>query len=537
MDIDEIEYLDKKQLIAICVFSPIIIVISIYLLVDSMKTIKTIYYQIINPTFSILIFILIIIKEVINLISDFYLYFEKDPGINQRVIFNILDLMFVRNFINISIFTRIISIKNELIAYKNKLIYYSIDQQRKNIEPLLRKNRESDNYKNFLSYKFFIIQICCLVILIFVCIIPIDDSIIISYFKKIAPVSKQPKVDKNLHIAGGIFILLFNNLLFLFGLIPLIKIMKLRIKEDNFYLKIEFYLLLGIIFLENNLSYFLGLFLHHQQKLNVYYFFGFSEMIYNLCKITSLLLIYIFRKNFTVKKGINTDKISFEEFLMNNNCFQVFKNYIKINQDNLNYLAFHLDYINFIAFVEKKKKSLPKDNRSFATESYKDSSDIKYDMPDEETIEKATDIFITYFKSNNESSLQNSSGNAMSPSGSYEYSNNYELDLSSNYLNIMFPPDIYEDVNAAAKANFVVEKLDTVFDEAYKWIIDKLTTTFKMFKVDKEEQKKIQTILFFDEYFHDDYFEQMTDEQKLAIDNPIIERMFPSTINGNNSVH
>lgn len=543
MDPQKIKNMDDITVVSILMPNDIIIIICIYLLVDSKRTVSSFYYQIIQPFFSIIVFSLIFLRMVYNTIFAIIYFFWRQYPEKVKVITQMIDLLFLRNIVNIAIYTRIISIKNELVSYKKKLINFSILEQSKSKikEPPGRKSKANSNVRKhgFINYKYFIIQFACLFILFICCFIPSKNSFIYSFFDKVCPKRlEEPDLnfitnqnDNSSVVVGGIIILLYNNLTYFFGVVPLYKIYTLQIKEDNFYLTTEFLTLMTINFVENNLGYLLGLLIPLPHKQYVYFILQYSESFYCLCKIVALQLIYVKRKNFNIKNGLTSDKAKFEEFILNNNCFQIFKNYISNKQENLNYLAFYLDYIDFISYADKNK--LPNETTKIFKKYKPNEEDDKLDKSlkhDEELIDKAKEIFQNYFKGVNQGdSMLSSSNPYMSSLGSRNFSSQLEMDLSTNYLSIAFPPDIIEEVISVAKLSFIVDKLESIYDEAYKWIVVQLNSLYEEFKRDKKEQKKIQTILFFAEYFNGDFFEQMTDEEKLAIKNPIVERILPSS--------
>ncbi|MCQ2817990.1 MAG: hypothetical protein MJ252_12060 [archaeon] len=524
---------------AICVSIPNVVsmVFCVYLFLDSLKTSYKFYYQIISPFCSFVVFIIIFIRLLLMTGFDFVFAFWDNYPKEMRIITKIVDLVFLRNIENISIYTRIISIKEELQIYKKKVLKNSNPQLIKYKEYHSKKSKPGQKFSiDFVSYKSFIVQLMLLLILLFFCLFPLDDHpYIYSYFESINPKKIEDK-SNNHNTYGGIVILVFNNLLYLYALLFTLQIFFLKIKEDTFSLQLEFNPLMLLILLENNITYIMGLSFSKEKKEYMFHIFDWTESLYSLAKILILYIVYRLRNNYTSKnKEIIEGTAHFEDFIMNNNCFQIFKYYSRHNQETLNYMAFYLDYIEFISLANDKTAK-EKGMKLLYNKDHSTSKSLSCEKlmgQDETLVDKARDIFQNYFKSSggDSSSLMSSTRKEMT-SSLLKMSSQVDLDLSANYLIINFPIDIYDQVNNISKANFIVEHLETVFDDAYKWVLKELNAVYEVFKKEDIEMMKVQIILFFSDYFDELILDEYTQGRKFS--DSISDRLLPSSnLSGN----
>lgn len=84
------------------------------------------------------------------------------------------------------------------------------------------------------------------------------------------------------------------------------------------------------------------------------------------------------------------------------------------------------------------------------------------------------------------------------------------MDLSNLVFYIQFPPEIFEEINKISQNDFIVENLEGIYDEAWKWVKDKLDKIFTEFK--KKTSDKISRIIFFNDYF--DLYEETNLERQ-----------------------
>ncbi|MCQ2819419.1 MAG: hypothetical protein MJ252_19325 [archaeon] len=524
------------------------IIFCLYLFIDSKKTSSKFYYQIISPFFSYFIFSFLFLRLIlISGFSALFIFWEDYPS-KMRVIGKMVDLLFLRNLENISIYSRLISIKDELTSYKSRIIKPSNTGLSRYKESKSKRTKPGMKIKqNFISIKTFIVQIILLSILLFFCFYPLKDegpSFIYSFFEGLSPDNSSSSIDgktahkdyKDHDTYGGIIILAFNNIYYLYAIIFLIQMLIMKIKKDTFYLRLEFSSLMIIILIENNLTYILGLLIPSSTKEYMFYIFDWTESLYSLIKIILLFIVYHKRTKYTSKNmEIMLGNAHFDDFIMNKNCFQIFKHFIRHSQENLNYLAFYLDYIEFLSIAQEKRNKEHNLQLNYKKDriSNKSSSTDKLVSQDETLIEKARDMFQNYFVSNSIDSSSILSGSRKELSSSLlKMSSQIDLDLSVNYLTINFPADIYEEVTKISQANFIVEHLESVYDEAYKWVLVQLNSVYEEFKNENIQMMNIQISVFFSDYFDDlNTNEDLNENRKLS--DSLEERILPPTQGGN----
>ena len=268
-----------------------------------------------------------------------------------------------------------------------------------------------------------------------------------------------------------------------FYLLILSRIWKYQFSNDKYLLLFESITLFLIFFIEINTFFFAlpysnrGLF----QNESSYYLF---DSIFNLLKSIIIALTTIIRK----KRFCNDDddivtNKSLIEFLSMNVNFQMFRAYVRQKEkDDINLLTFWTDYNMFVSIdknvafnseaIANKRSEDQRDNFTRTT-----SEDLIIKKGETTLKEKAMQIYNDFFKTGN----------------SFNSSNK-----SSSKFSIVFPTDIREKIEEYSKNGFEMDNLGSIYDGAYAWVLEKLETLYKSYKLQTSEIEKLRKNTFFD---------------------------------------
>ena len=173
---DKVKDWNKISTCAISAPIGISIALCVYLLISTIKASKKYYYKIINPFFSYIIYVVIIIRmSYILLTSVFFIIFNPDN--DKKIIPKMIDILFIRSIENIAIYTRIASIKKELINYQRKI------NKSSKLQGIKFKEYQSEKsiytikiHSNYNQYTLFIVECTSLLILLIFCVFPFSGT-------------------------------------------------------------------------------------------------------------------------------------------------------------------------------------------------------------------------------------------------------------------------------------------------------------------------------------------------------------------------
>lgn len=290
-------------------------------------------------------------------------------------------------------------------------------------------------------------------------------------------------------ITGDFLFNIFLTMEILIFMTLMYRILKFPIKNDKFYLKIEF------------ISIFFVWLITHHFILGIIYFIGGGStpqyiFLLNSLRCASITLIYgivtYIRKNISNEDLKNMLK-DFDSFLYCHVCFSFFKEFIKTyHEEDYKYLSFWIEYNIYKKQGElllnentNKSKSLTiktrTTNKSVNSSSINNSQDKNLILISEEKVSElkqmADAIYTDYFIPSSVSQINDC------------------------LMQISFPVEIIEKLEEAYKNGFLIDNLLDIFDDAFEHINPKLYNLFLHFCRNEEQYKKLERIMFFIDFY------------------------------------
>lgn len=175
-----------------------------------------------------------------------------------------------------------------------------------------------------------------------------------------------------------------------------------------------------------------------------------------------------------------------DNFLLLTINFQTFASFIKSKKPtSLILLKFWIDYANFKRIDNLNREDIDKIDKKRPIEEREDyirtTSEKLIIANGEEALKKqAEEMYSFFFKSHSNNSSETQEKN---PS-----------------FSIDFPADVTDKINETYhQTKFNIERLGTIFDDAFNWIKNDLEKEFKNFKQDEKEIEKLKKIAFFED--------------------------------------
>jgi hypothetical protein len=270
------------------------------------------------------------------------------------------------------------------------------------------------------------------------------------------------------YLVGGISTNIYLMIEILVMLTLISFVFRYPIQNDKFYLKKEFVALCITWYGSHNIFY--GLIYMLDLKLN-----GSNILLINSLRNLMLSLIYCIVA--FLRRNINNEEIKsimkdFDSFMYCHVYYNFFKEYImKYHEDDYKLLLFWIEYNIFKKQYANFKKS-PRGSLKVC-DNIPLSEHMKQSLQ-----EDAEMIFTTYFVANKTHS-----------------------NITNINLYIDFPVDIAEKVDEGYKKNFITDKPDEIFDEAFHFVHNKLYNIFLLFCRNTEEYEKLERIMFFIDFY------------------------------------
>lgn len=404
----------------------------------------------------------------------------------SAIISNLTNLELYSLVIYISIINnaRFICLLMRSISIHQALSYTNYHLSRR----LLHNNFLIDNDKDFNSifynrrFKYiniFLGFIIALIVESLICIFLLKNSIVVYLQLLFGQLSIQLQNEDNI-IAAFFVLNIICYALFISYFFFTISIFKFNLQNDLFKIKFEIvgsFFITYICYNLKDISY------HLFGEMNYFYLFLF-EMLLNIGIVILIAILTIIRyfrfKSFSIQ---HLDQ-KFDLFISNDVTLKLFKDYIKIYQDEYyRYLNFFIDsfrYINVVRECLEKIKTIKKTSRNFFSKrKYSEegslSSEDKLSINDiENQLKKmAKRIFSDYFIMNTSS------------------------DSQADVLNIDFPTDIYEKIDEQYRRDFSEGHFDEIFTESFNWVYSKLLSVYNTFISNCAEKHKLERILFY----------------------------------------
>jgi hypothetical protein len=317
------------------------------------------------------------------------------------------------------------------------------------------------------------------------------------YNQSISDISYCQKSDINNNYYLFFGDLLVNLVLFceiLIFVFLLFRVMRYPVKNDKFHLRLEFIVILFLWFIFNHIC--LGIFYLSNSHFSL-------ESLYLINTTRNGLMVLVYFSISLVRRNITSEQFKhiiedFEIFMTTHVCFTFFKDYLKNNKfEDFKFLSFWIDCKIFKKEADLMMSSDPRpsvDRKGSQCSSPEDENAESLLTPEHIELlreweqnfnnikEIAKSIYSEYFENNNNNQQ------SISPS-------------RSSCISVDFPTQIKERVEEKAKLNFNVEDLNTVFDEAFSEVSQRLTNQFYVFIRNSEEIEKLQKIIFFMEFY------------------------------------
>lgn len=413
------------------------------------------------PTYWLIIFLISLNINSIFPVLGIEIGGKDDSDIKNLMQF--IDLFLIKFLVMIPIIANYFSI-SQILKYN----YYHLTRHIYHFgkEGLIKPKSYSKFYKKRYRYYKGFCFVYCLLFLFFV---------ILYFFCR----NDYYKIEE----PNKVILILLPFIFLSFYLLILSRIWKYQFSNDKYLLLFESITLFLIFFIEINTFFFAlpysnrGLF----QNESSYYLF---DSIFNLLKSIIIALTTIIRK----KRFCNDDddivkNKSLIEFLSMNVNFQMFRAYVRQKEkDDINLLTFWTDYNMFVSIdknvafnseaIANKRSEDQRDNFTRTT-----SEDLIIKKGETTLKEKAMQIYNDFFKTGN----------------SFNSSNK-----SSSKFSIVFPTDIREKIEEYSKNGFEMDNLGSIYDGAYAWVLEKLETLYKSYKLQTSEIEKLRKNTFFD---------------------------------------
>jgi hypothetical protein len=426
---------------------------------------------------------------------------EGTPDITYEAI----DLLITRHLIIIPLLVRIFSLGESMKYNYHHLSKKFYDERFKENENNFREKYYSKKFHNVKLCVIILVFIFTLFALLYILRFTRCSlfAFVFSFYKQDAGQISNCGGDSVIYLLTGDLMVniysMLENIIFVY---LLYRVFKFPIRNDKFYLRLEF------------ISLFIVWFIFHHISLGVFYIADKEvclEMLYIINSARNGLMALIYFTVSLIRRNISFEELQnmmtqFDTFMHSHVCFSFFLEYVKNNhEEDYKLLSFWIEYN---IFKKEADCMVAKDPRpSYHSSERKNSAKYSYRSQDlgkskeSEPLTMTTEqkrLYIQY-----EDDLRDIREMAESIYNDYfTHNRTQSLSPSSNsYMTIPFPVDISEKMEELAKISFNVEELNKVFDEAFNWVSNKLFNLFVIFWKKEEEYKKLQRIVFFIDFY------------------------------------
>lgn len=449
----------------------VVFILGILLASYLIKKRNTFPYSNITPFWMIFSLISILMSQLFSVVSF-------ATGENS-IYFDIINLLFIHILIISPLIVRAYTL-GESIKYNSSHLtrrFYDTTFQRSFEEHFNIKFHR----RNFYFFKIFILPLLgCFIFNGILLAIPATRDSIVTCLRSFSQVDFESEGGDRL--LGTIILNLYLMVEICVYITMIYRFFLFKIKEDKFYLKVEFISLFVIWYCSHNII------------VGIIYFTGNKLRINFIDTCTNLILVLCYTILTYIRSKISFEEIAklLKDFNLFMNCtitFNVFKDYIKnTNEDDYKLLSFWVECNVFREQIDnlKSRYNIPKrcsktlTNSSKLGDNYFNCSLLSEDKAiiaqfEEELKDMAEGIFLDYFGLNTS-----------------------RMEMNSIYQ-IEFPIDIYEKVAETYKKSFHVEHYENLFADAFIWVEAKLHEIFEEFC--QTENRNLEKIIFFMDYY------------------------------------